>query len=107
MDHSRLRSELQSHKSFLLNVYKGDNEMRSVLVRECSEQELKVLVHVLSFIARGEIPLFRKSAKKIGQEQLQKLRGFESIQYSPEVRISVSHLSGSLHELLRPLFEHA
>ncbi len=106
MDQAGLRSQLWTHKSFLLKIYKGDQHARSALVGECSEEELKLLFYILSYVASGQIPLFKKSARKIGQDQLQKLGGFESLQYSPDVRTSISQLSGSLHELLRPLFEH-
>ncbi len=105
MDRSELRAAIAENKAFLRDLYNSDSDKASTLLKLCSSQELKVLFYVCSFISRGEIPLFKRSARSIGHSQLETLKQFESKTFSPDVRSQLLQLTSSLHELLRPLFE--
>ncbi len=105
MDRSELRSAIARNKEFLRELYQCDTAKAESLLKLCSSDELKVLFYVCAFIARGEIPLFKRSARVMGALQLEVVKQFDAMIFSPEVRSKLLQLTSSFHELLRPLFE--
>ncbi len=105
MDRSELRSAISANKTFLRELYKCGEKEADSLIKRCSEQELRVLFYVCVFIARGEIPLYKRSARNIGQSNLTLLKQFDGLQFTPEVSSQLLQLTSSFRDLLRPLFE--
>ncbi len=105
MDRSELRSAISAHKTFLRELYKcGEKEAESLLKR-CSEQELRVLFYICLFIARGDIPLYKRAARNMGQSNLTLLKEFDGLKFTTEASSQLLQLTSSFRDLLRPLFE--